>query len=138
MDVAAGGLYEVQSGHKALVKSSDANVKLIAQHMVSDYTKSNYALTSLAQRKGMSLATLVPNAGQTQMLTKLDGLAGTEFDREYINQQRLAQTDLIAKYQAQASTGSDRDLRDYASATLPALRGNLEMINGSSNIGNER
>jgi len=138
LDAAGGGLYEVQSGQKALLKSTDANVKMIAQHMVDDHTKANAALTALAQRKGVPAASLVPNADQVAKLGKLDSLNGAEFDREYISQQRAAHEDAIAKFQSEASNGFDRDLRDFASATLPTLRGHLEMINGNNNIGNER
>jgi len=138
LDAAGGGLYEVQSGQKALLKTTDANVKMIAQHMVDDHTKANAALMALAQRKGIPAASLVPNADQVAKLGKLDGLNGAEFDREYISQQRAAHEDTIAKFQAEASNGFDRDLRDFASATLPTLRGHLDMINGNNNIGNER
>jgi len=138
LDAAGGGLYEVQSGQKALSKSTDANVKMIAQHMVDDHTKANAALMALAQRKGIPAASLVPNADQIAKLGKLDNLNGAEFDREYISQQRAAHEDTIAKFQAEASNGFDRDLRDFASATLPTLRGHLDMINGNNNIGNER
>lgn len=138
LDAAGGGLYEVQSGQKALLKSTDANVKMIAQHMVDDHTKANTALMALAQRKGIPAASLVPNADQVGKLGKLDNLNGAEFDREYLSQQRAAHEDTIAKFQAEASNGFDRDLRDFASATLPTLRGHLDMINGNNNIGNER
>jgi len=141
LDAAGGGLYEVQSSQKALTKSTDASVKAIAQHMVDDHTKANNALMALAQRKGVPAASLIPNAQQVQQLSRLDSLNGTEFDREYISQQKQAHVDTIAKFQAEASNGNDRDLRDFASATLPTLRGHLDMINGNNNvnnIGNER
>jgi len=138
LDAGGGGLYEVQAGQKALLKSSDANVKMIAQHMVDDHTKANNALTALAQRKGVPASSLVPNADQVGMLAKLDSLNGADFDHEYINQQKKAHEDTIAKFQAEANNGFDRDVRDFASATLPTLRGHLDMINGANNIGTER
>jgi len=138
LDAAGGGLYEVQSGQKALLKSNDANVKMIAQQMVDDHSKANNALTALAQRKGVPSASLIPNADQVAMLAKLDSLNGADFDREYLTQQRKAHEDTIAKFQAEANNGFDRDIRDFASATLPTLRGHLDMINGTNNIGNER
>jgi putative membrane protein len=138
IDAAGGGLYEVQSSQKALAKSTDGRVKTIAQHMIDDHTKANNALMALAQRKGVPAATLVPNADQVNMLARLDSLNGSDFDREYLSQQRQAHTDTIAKFQAEANNGFDRDLRDFAASTLPTLRGHLDMINNNApaNLGN--
>lgn len=141
LDAGSGGLYEVQSSQKALAKSQDGRVRTLAQHMINDHTKANNALMALAQRKGVPAAAIVPNAHHIGMLQRLDTLNGTDFDREYMTQQRAAHTESIAKYQAQANNGFDRDLRDFAASTLPTLRGHLDMINNNNtnnNIGNER
>jgi putative membrane protein len=133
-DAGAGGMYEVQAGEKALAKSSDQRVKNIAQHMVDDHTKANQQLMALARRKGVELAG-VPNADQIKMLAQLDKLNGTDFDQEYINQQKQAHQDTIAKFQTEASDGKDRDTRDWAASTLPTLREHLNMINGTTENG---
>jgi putative membrane protein len=140
LDAASGGLYEVQSSQKALVKSQDSRVKTIAQHMIDDHTKANNALMALAQRKGVAAASLMTNPRHTQMLQQLDAANGSDFDRLYLDQQRQAHTESIAAFQAEANNGFDRDIRDFAASTLPTLRGHLDMINNNnpSNLGNER
>lgn len=140
LDAGSGGLYEVQAGQKALTKSSDGRVRTVAQHMIDDHTKANNALMALAQRKGVPAASIVPNAQHLSMLQRLDTLSGTDFDREYMTQQRNAHTEAIAKYQAQANNGFDRDLRDFAASTLPTLRGHLDMVNNNNaqNLGADR
>jgi putative membrane protein len=140
LEAGSSGLYEVQAGQKALTKSSDGRVRTIAQHMIDDHTKANNALMALAQRKGVPAASIVPSAQHLSMLQRLDTLSGTDFDREYFTQQRDAHTQAIAKFQAQANNGFDRDLRDFAAATLPTLRGHLDMVNNnnSQNLGADR
>jgi putative membrane protein len=138
-EAASGGMYEVQSSQKALAKSADGRVKMIAQHMIDDHTKANSQLAALAQRKGVEVSTL-PTTQQTAMLARLDQLNGAEFDREYVSQQRTAHQDTIAKFQTASTSGKDRDVRDFAAQTLPILRSHLSMINNenSTNVGTEK
>jgi len=143
LDVASGGIYEVQAGEKAVAKSSDATIKALGQHMVDDHGKSNKELMALAQRKGIKVSTL-PDADKIALLGKLDGLNGSDFDREYLKQQQLAHQETIAKFEAAANSAADKDIRDWAAATLPKLRDHLAMINSdlsglpNTNIGSEQ
>jgi putative membrane protein len=140
MDVMAGGTYEVQAGNLALTKASDSRVKNIAQHMVDDHTKANDQLTALATRKGIKNNPGM-NQDQLSMIGRLNQLNGADFDREYLSQQQQAHQDTITKFQSEANSGNDRDLRDWASATLPTLRDHLRMINdvrGGNNMGMEK
>ncbi len=68
------------------------------------------------------------------MLSRLDGLSGSDFDKEYIAQQRQAHEDTIAKFQVAVNSSTDRDIRDWAAQTLPTLRGHLRMINGEGEM----
>jgi len=128
-DAQAGGIYEVSAGQKALLKSSDAQVKNIAQHMVDDHTKANQQLNNLANRKGLP-DTSTMNASQIDMLSQLDRANGADFDRLYLSQQTSAHQDTIAKFESAAANAKDKDVRDFASATLPTLRDHLNMIQG--------
>ena len=51
-DVHGGNQYEVAAGQKALTKSQNDGIKMIAQHMVDDHTKADEQLTNLASRIG--------------------------------------------------------------------------------------
>jgi putative membrane protein len=135
----SAGMYEVQAGEKALVKSSDQRIKSIAQHMVDDHAKANDQLAALAKRKGVEVSS-IPTADQLKMLARLDDLNGSDFDREYISQQKSAHQGAIDKFQTAANTATDRDIRDWAAQTLPTLREHLQMINNDADtgIGSER
>jgi putative membrane protein len=139
-DAQAGGMYEVTSSQKAVFKTTDSQVKTLAQHMVDDHTKANMQLNNLASRKGLP-DTAMLTASQIDMLSQLDKLSGTDFDREYLNQQQAAHQGTIAKFESAAANANDKDIRDWATATLPTLRDHLTMvksqINGTpSNLGN--
>ena len=143
LNAASGGIYEVQAGQKAVAKSSNSNVKDLGQHMIDDHSASNKELLALAQRKGIKVSTL-PDADKIALLGKLDGLNGSDFDREYLKQQQLAHQETIAKFEAAANSAADRDIRDWAAGTLPKLRDHLAMINSdlsglpNTNIGSEK
>ena len=130
-DALAGGMYEINAGQKAVMKSSDDRVKKIAQRMIDDHTKADDQLKNLASRKGVQ-AVSGPNADEMKMLSKLDLLNGSEFDKEYLSQQKSAHENTIAAFQDEANNGTDKDLRDWAATTLPTLREHLQMINNES------
>ncbi|HEY4330188.1 MAG TPA: DUF4142 domain-containing protein [Phycisphaerae bacterium] len=131
-DANAGGMYEVNSSEKALLKSSDTNVKNLAQHMIDDHQKANSQLTALASRKtGATFGGVTPD--QLNMLSQLDKLSGTDFDREYLRQQKTAHEDTIAKFQSESNSGNDKDLRDWATSMLPTLRDHLQMVTDENN-----
>ncbi len=126
-DAQAGGEFEVTAGQKALFKSSDPQIKSLAQQMVDDHTKANMQLNNLASRKGLP-DTASMTASQIDMLSQLDKLSGTAFDREYLSQQQSAHQETISKFENAAINANDKDIRDWASATLPTLRDHLSMI----------
>jgi len=138
-DAHGGNQYEVAAGQKALAKSQDDGVKKIAQHMVDDHSKVDDQLTSLATRIGdHDVGGLT--ADQLNQLAQLDKLNGGEFDAEYLRQQKAAHEQAIAEFKKEAQLADNRDLRDWATSTLPALQGHLDMITTqmSPNIGSER
>ncbi|HVS73559.1 MAG TPA: DUF4142 domain-containing protein [Phycisphaerae bacterium] len=127
----AGGMYEVEAGQLALQKSSDTQVRNIAQRMVTDHTKANDELMSLARSEGVAL-NAAPTADQQQMLKQLQGMQGSDFDREYLRQQKTAHEQTIALFQG-ATQNTSQPVRMWASKTLPTLREHLAMINGDMN-----
>lgn len=123
----AGNSFEVAAGQKALLKSEDAQVKSLAQHIVDDHIKSNIQLNNLAQRKGLATAAMMTSS-QIDKLSQLDTLSGLEFDRQYLLQQDSAHQDTISIFESAAINANDKDIRDFASVTLPTLRDHLNMV----------
>jgi len=134
----AGGQYEVNSSDKAGTHSSSVQIKTLAQHMIDDHNKANQQLKDLASRKGFTSPVGV-TTDQIAMLARLDKLNGADFDAEYLRQQKQAHEDTIAAFQNESTRGDDKDVRDWASATLPSLRNHLDMVNAlnanNTNVG---
>lgn len=123
---AAAGLSEVQEGQLAASKG-DSAVQTIGNRMVSDHSKANDRLKSLATYKGIILSDQV-TAPQAAELTQLQGLTGASFDTAYLKDQRRAHEKAIKLFETEASSGTDPDLKSFASNTLPTLQMHLQMI----------
>jgi putative membrane protein len=139
-DAAAGGMYEVEAGQIASNKGTSNHVKMVAQHMVTDHSKANDQLMDIAKRKGVAMPPTM-TAQQNDMISKLNNLQGTDFDKEYLKQQKKAHEETIAKFQKEAKSGSDADVKQFASQTLPTLQEHLRMITKGGNgarLGSER
>ncbi len=123
---AMSGMWEVQDG-KIAANQGDSAVKNIGNTMVSDHTKANAQLASIAQEKGITLPSQV-GPKMAMASSKLKGLSGSAFDAYYLKTQLKGHEMAIALFKAEASTGSDPDLKAFANSTLPTLEMHLSMI----------
>jgi putative membrane protein len=123
---AIGGMAEVNDGTLA-ENMGDSTVKAIGTSMVTDHTKANEQLASIAKEKGVALP-IQENPQHAAISAKLKTLSGASFDSYYLATQLQAHNTAIAAFKAEASTGSDPDLKAFANATLPTLEMHLSMI----------
>ena len=87
--------------------------------MVADHTKANKELTDLANRKGVKFDTRGVRA---------QNIGSADFDRQYL---KLLETDHkndVAEFQKEAKSGDDRDVKAWATKTLPMIQGHLAMV----------
>lgn len=127
MKVAAiGGMAEVSDG-KLAEDMGNATVKPIADRMVTDHTKINAQLMSIAKQKGVTLPAQV-DPEHAAVSAKLKTLSGAAFDKYYLATELKGHQTTIDAFKAEASTGSDPDLIAFANATLPTLEMHLAMI----------
>ena len=123
---AAAGLSEVQEGQLAASKG-DRAVQNIGNRMVTDHTKANNALSALASSKGLTVPDHVTDS-QAAELTHLQGLSGAAFDSAYLEDQHRAHVEAIELFEMEAKSGSDADIKTFATNTLPTLKMHLHMI----------
>lgn len=123
---AAANMAEIQAGRIALDKSSNAQVKQLAQRIIDDHTKAGDQLTSIAQRKQVSLPT-EPMPMQKQEADHLKSLSGSAFDKAYAQAMVKDHRKAIKLFGMESASGSDPDLKQFASTTLPALKTHLQM-----------
>jgi putative membrane protein len=124
MKAAEGGKAEVDLGNLASSKASSADVKSFGQMMVTDHSKANDELASLAGTKGVSLPS-APDAKSKATHDRLDKLSGAAFDKAYMaDMVKDHQTDI--KEFENAAKSSDAEVKAFAEKTLPTLRHHLE------------
>ncbi len=131
-EAAIGGMYEVQAGQVAARKATSAEVKQMAQHIVADHTQANEKLMSLARAKGVQDLPADLDAKHKKKLEHLSKLSGAQFDREYSQMMVSDHKDDIKAFEKEAKNGSDADLKQFASTTLPTLNQHLSMAQGGT------
>jgi putative membrane protein len=125
-DAAHGGMAEVELGKLATSKAKDAEVKKFGQMMVTDHTKANNELKTLAQTKKWTLPT---DAGpHKDTIEELGKLSGEEFDRAYVDQMVEDHEADVEAFEEQAQSSADAELKAFAAKTLPTLKEHLETI----------
>jgi putative membrane protein len=131
-EAAAGGMAEVELGKLASTKAQNADVKKFAQMMVADHTKANTELKTLAGGKGATLPTELDAAHKSTM-TELQGLSGAAFDKAYIAGQLADHEKTVKLFQTEAQSGTDADIKAFATKNLPTLQSHLEMVRNLNN-----
>lgn len=124
-EAAQAGMAEVMLGNLALQKSSNDEVKQMAQKIVDDHTAANNELKDLAASKSATLPTEV-NAKQKAVYDKLSSLTGGEFDKQFIKVMVKDHEKAVSLFQKQADKGTDAQVKAFAAKTLPTLQGHLE------------
>jgi putative membrane protein len=82
-DALEGGMAEVQMGELAAQKGASNDVKSFGQQMVTDHTTLGNQMSQVAQGVGVTPPSGLSKKDKT-MMTKLQGLSGSEFDDAYI------------------------------------------------------
>jgi len=126
-EAAVGGMAEVELGKLASQKAKNADVKKFAQMMVTDHSKANDELKSVAQKKNISLPTALDSSHKSD-LDELQSESADNFDKEYVDMMVEDHEKDVAFFQRQADTGTDPDAKAFAAKTLPVLKKHLDAI----------
>lgn len=122
---AQDGRLEVELGNIAEEKASKDAVKQFGKQMVTDHTQANRELEQVAKRKNVALPADIGQEG-AQMRSKLQGLSGEAFDREYVNAMVKEHEKAVELFRKQAEGNGDPELKQLASKTLPTLQQHLD------------
>ena len=126
-EAAAGGMAEVELGRLAQTKAQNAEVKQFAEMMITDHGRASVELKSLATRKNISLPTSV-GGKHIATIQRLQNLAGSEFDRAYVDAMVEDHESDVRLFEMQARGAPDSDVKGFAEKTLPTLQRHLERI----------
>ena len=125
--VAISDMFEIQSGELASDKAQNADVRAFGKQMVDDHTKTSGELKDLVSDEDIKveLPGKLDNEHQAN-LDKLNGLSGSQFDKEYVRMQIDAHQKAVVLFESYAAAGENEDLKDWAGDTLPKLKEHLE------------
>jgi len=124
---AQGNLAEVKTGQLALQKSKAASVRQVAQRLITDHTKAQQQLTSLAQSLHVTLPS-APSDAQQATYKKWSKLSGSAFDNSYLSGQMHDHAVTISLFQKEVNSGSNPSVKAWARQTLPTLSGHATHI----------
>lgn len=119
-NAAMSGMAEVEMGKLAQHKASNAQVKDFAQRMVTDHTKANDELMSLASSKGVQPPAALDRSHRNEAV-KLGKKSGADFDRDYVSHQVTDHRKAIGDFKKAADSAKDPDVKAWAAKTLPTL-----------------
>jgi len=115
---ARDGLAGVKLGQMAAERANNPEVQRFGQRMVTDHTKANQELMTLAQSKNMSIPKDIDKQHQ-KTAEALGKKRGTSFDRDYMRDMVTDHEKAVQLFTTEANTGSDADIKAFAAKTLP-------------------
>lgn len=118
--------FEVAAGTLATMKSTNAQVKQLAAHIVTDHSAAGTDLADLAKSMELVVPTGIEAQDQTN-INILGLLSGTAFDKEFVRMMVQSHEKAIPLFQqASSNTGVPAaDLRRFAENKVPVLQQHL-------------
>ena len=118
--------YEILAAQLAEVEGRDPRVQAFAKTMIRDHTRLTGDLRQAAIASGLQTPGSGMSSDEAALLSGLQGLRGTEFDKAYMRQQVLVHTQAAAVAESFGDAGADPNIRKAAQAALPTVRDHLK------------
>src|SRR6266487_1366886 len=111
---AKGGMMEVTMGKMAEQNAQSDDVKSFGKRMVTDHSKANDELKSIASKKGVKL----PSKEPTQKWSS---------DKAYMDMMVKDHEKDLAEFKEEANTGTDSDVKKFAEDTAKVVQEHLDL-----------
>lgn len=111
---AKGGMMEVAMGNLASQNGQSDDVKSFGKKMVTEHSKANDELKSIASQKGVTLPAKEPSVKWSS-------------DKAYMSMMVKDHEKDLAEFQEQAKTGSDPELKKFAEDTAKMVQEHLDL-----------
>lgn len=123
---AKGGMAEVELSKIASTSASSPDVRRFADHMVTDHTKNNQELATIAAHENIAVPKEL-DGEHARLRDELSTMKGPDLDLAYITAMRndhQKMADLLKTSQATVSTD---EMRTFIKTTLPVVQDHLRM-----------
>ena len=127
MEAANGGMTEVDLGKVAAEKGGSEEVKDFGNLMVTDHSKINDQLKSVASEMGVTIPEKV-NATHQAMIDKMSKLSGADFDKAYVPAMVKDHKKDIADFEAAEKHVKNAVLKKFIEDSVPVMKEHLEKI----------
>lgn len=118
------GLAEIKMGEMGQNKTDNADIKAFASQMVTDHSKANAELKTLADSKNVTVSSS-PSLVEQGQAKLLDARSGGSFDKNFIDDLVTAHKKAVAAFEKAANEAKDPDVKAFAAKTLPTLQQHL-------------
>lgn len=129
-----GGMAEVMFGNLALEQSTSEPVRTFAEMLVSEHQKANNQLAKIVKRKNYTDLPSGPSASAKEEHKRIGNLSGAEFDKAFAKYMVEEHEKTINVFLRQIENGKDKQLKTWASKTLPTLQKHLELARSMAEI----
>ncbi|MCE7073057.1 MULTISPECIES: DUF4142 domain-containing protein [Dyadobacter] len=127
VEAANGGMAEVALSKIAADKATDPKVKEFAKQMITDHSKANDELKTLAGNKNITLPA-APNAEKQKAAADLGGKTGSDFDKAYISQMKKDHDATVKLFEDAQKDVKDAELKAFIDKTLPVIKAHAEHV----------
>ena len=124
--VVAANQADIDAGKLAESKTHSKDVKAFAQQMVTDHTKMNNELHTLATQKNVNLPADMDQEHQ-QAMQKVASKQGADLDKAYVRAMVKHHSDALGAFQDAANDATDADVKAFAARNVPVLQEHLRM-----------
>lgn len=119
---AIAGNFEIQSSELAKTRATDPTLKSFAEMMVIDHTHLADGLTVLAQKKTVTLPTLLDDEHGKMLEDLSREESNEEFDQAYAELMDDSHDDAVDLFEDAAKDSRDADIQAFAQQALPVLK----------------
>lgn len=124
----AGDLFEIESSKAVLAKTSNADVKMFANMMVDNHSKSTEKLKAAAKADGVSVSPPKLDPSQQSMLDEIKSTQADRVDAIYKAHQAQAHQAALALQQGYAADGDKPALKKAATEIIPVIQKHIEAL----------
>ena len=126
---AAAGMKEVQAAELALKNAQSDQVKSFARKMITDHTKQNSRLTTMAAQNNVKLQQELPAKDKAE-IEKLRNAKGATFDTAYAQAMEKDHQKAVALFQGCADSGKvANDVKSFCRESIATLQQHLQAAN---------
>jgi putative membrane protein len=138
---ANGSKHEIDGAKFAVNKAQNAEVKALANRLIKDHTAAANELSTIMKNKKIAMggpdmhsdaakrdqtATDKPDQKDQPGNESWRSASGPAFDRAYVDHLITEHEKSITLYETEANSGSDAELKAFASKTLPTIKDHLK------------